>query len=364
MQKRLLCTAILACASIVFPQAGQAAKKLGNQKIERDYQLVEQDDLFDAQVSIKIPSANKKKKKGESSSVFSIQCLENTPGKTVLREDGLAFLSYALEANYFNKQRKQKTKQLLRKGKNPRSNAAVKSLTSKAKLAQAIANAGRSKCVRPAFRSFEAYNGSFGIEEARTICERFMYGCSEAELQQAVAEGLNSFVNRITTYVEDGWLNGTSNDLICDGRLSTNRDGSPNEDNESCDSHNPNDLYMPGVRYAWYYRTLYTPNRYFDRVALFLHQERASVNTSVLNSCERHAVLPYIDLVRRAARTGDLRQYCADFTKDHFGAIRYLNLDTSSYIGTPNEDFAREILELLCMSPTDLDGNPWYGTQD
>jgi Protein of unknown function (DUF1800) len=213
----------------------------------------------------------------------------------------------------------------------------------------------------PDFLSMDAYTGTFGEDEAHTLFNRFGFGASPARIQEAVADGLAKTIDKLTTYVEEPHMEAIENSLRCTGLFPGDpRNGT---DNYKCDLTNPNDIDMTGLKAGMLYRHLYSQNAFFERLEFFLRDRFQSVNTRVLGGCRRWAVIPYVNLVRKAARTGDFVQYTRDFGNDYFAAIIWLHLLDSTYVG-PNEDYAREVLQLGAVGPFNLDGTPVYGDLD
>ena len=295
------------------------------------------------QTSIKLTETVKDKRgrKKKKTSRHQIHCFETTPGQARVSGGGLLFTSLAEKLRYAKAVHKRK-----RTAKNARSQD----------LYTKLLKAGKKACLNLPFRSLDLYRGSFGREQAQTLCNRFLIACSPAEIDQAVADGLDAFVSRVSNYVSEPALDAEQQELRCDGRFADN------PANETCDALNPNDLYAPGVRYDIYNRLLKSRNRFFERIFLFLSDDRGAINSNALSSCELHALPAYVDTVREASISGSAKEYCREIVKDHLSGIRYLHLDGSDKYG-PNEDQARELMELQCMSPTDLDGNPVYADQ-
>lgn len=70
----------------------------------------------------------------------------------------------------------------------------------------------------------------------------------------------------------------------------------------------------------------------------------------------------YFDLLRSAATTGDYPALIKAITK-HPAMLRYLNGD-ANVASQPNQNYARELMELFTLGPTDPSGNPNYNNAD
>lgn len=340
------CTLIFSLALLVEPADAAKKRKKRNKKTKTPCVQVDEATaaaLFSADVTLANKKKKKKnKKKSPKTLKVSVQCMDTTPGLTRTNKKGqLQFCPY-------NKLAKQYRKKKGARNKN------------KAKQYKQLAKKGPTQCKRPPFADLRAYTGNFGPAEARTLLERFAFGASDAEVQRAVAEGLNATVNRLMTFTPEPWLDAEENELRCDGRLSSD------ENNEECNPDNPNDVYFPGVRYGIYYRLLYTQNPFHHKLWFFLHDERITASSAALGSCERHALVPYVEYLRYAATSGD---YIHPLRRANSDLLMHLNwLDGrdnhAGLLERPNENYAREFWELMTVGPTALDGSPVYGDRD
>ena len=214
----------------------------------------------------------------------------------------------------------------------------------------------------PDFLSMSPYTGPFGEDQARTLFDRFAYGAPPERIAQAVADGLAVTIQKLTNYTPEPDLDADEASMRCtrlprgDSRIGTT--------DFKCNPLDPNDIRMDGVRGALLYRHVATQNPFFDRLEFFIRDRFQSVNSNVINDGRRTwSVIPYINVVRKAAQQGDYVQYLRDFGNDYMGAMVWLHLLNSSAV-RPNEDEAREILQLGGTGPFNLDGTPVYGDLD
>lgn len=331
MTKNILCALsvylLLLSASVAEGQAKKA-------KLPK-YYLVQSYELFDETISVKDP---KKPKKSKS---VPIQCRDTVAGTAKNGRDGLQFTPFSLQIK------------LLKKAKRPNS--------AKIRFISQLNREATKRCKNPTAGSLAKYTGTFGPVEARTLYDRFAFGATEGEIKAAVAAGLDATVSKLTTYVNTPQVDAVEASLRCDGRL-------PDDpDKEICDPQNINDLSLEGLRYGIYYRILNAPNRFFDKMFMFLHDERLAVSSDVLDGCERHAAIKYVDKVRASARSGSYLNYLRDLNNDHLAHLKWLSGSSNRYIGPgsmPNENYGREFLELATIGPNALDGSPNYNDFD
>lgn len=249
--------------------------------------------------------------------------------------------------------------------------AMMKSQPSKKPLYSALNKAGQDICKSgdtttpvgplPDYLSMDKYTGPFGEEQARILFDRFGWSASPERIQKAVQDGLDKTITSLTTFVGEPNLDVIEKNMQCNGLLPDDpRNGT---DNYKCDPLDPNDIDMGGLKSALLYRHWYTQNPFLDRMIFFIHDRFQSVNTRVLGGCRTWAVRDHINMLRKAGLTGDYVQFLRDFGQDYFGAIIWLHLLDSTNVA-PNEDEAREILQLGGTGPYNLDGSPVYGDYD
>ncbi len=123
-----------------------------------------------------------------------------------------------------------------------------------------------------------------------------------------------------------------------------------------------------GVRRAWTYAMQKTNNPFRERLALWL-LGLWTVNQDVIQNDQARLLNDYINGnpsiplkgIRGYARAPQMREMALNMSKS---ALMLIFLDGASNIKTsPNENFARELLELFTTSPENLDGTPNY-TED
>ncbi|MBX7137669.1 MAG: DUF1800 domain-containing protein [Oligoflexia bacterium] len=300
-----------------------AAKKKSSPKPS----FIHASDVFSVGVRVKV---------GKKFKTMNVSCLDSVPGMTQNVKGGLVFNSYSKLASRLQKAG----------GRSP-----------KLPLYKALAQAGKSACTKPDFLSLEKYKGPFGAAEARTLYDRFGFGATPEQINDAVAKGLDRTVAELTTYVAEPWLEQYEAELRCDARPADDFD------NETCDPYNPNDIYDIGTEFGFVAHMWYTSKPYFDRMAFFLHNERMAARGQTVGGSDGWALIAHINMLRSAAITGDYRQFIKDYTRDYLGHLRALSGATNRGF-KPNEDFGREIMELGTTGPHDLNDKPVYTDLD
>lgn len=297
----------------------------------------------------------------------TIACLKKrTPGEvTKIRGSRVTFLSYKDQASRLSLQLARATPKQ-RKG-----------IQSKLALARRLEKLGKKSCRistapitdTPTNRkiehlSLERFKGAFGPIEAKILYNRFGFGGTQAEINEAVARGLEATVNKLLTPVAEPALENQIQDMTCDTWLVT--DPAAGSQNRTCNPSRVNDFSTTGFRYGVIHRFLKSQNPFFQKLAFFLMDERLATSHRVLDSCERHALKSYLNIVYQAAYSGDYMQYMRGLNNDHLMHFKWLDGGTNQGgIGNrPNENWAREFWELGTVGPTGLDGKPVYSDLD
>ncbi len=106
-----------------------------------------------------------------------------------------------------------------------------------------------------------------------------------------------------------------------------------------------------------------TQNPFHERLALLTLGDRLVVSSDgITQENQRPLMLSYIDLLRRGAQDHDYRSLLKDMG-EHGAMIKYLTLDQNKRTA-PNENYARELMELFSLGTTDRLGNPNYTNDD
>jgi Protein of unknown function (DUF1800) len=210
---------------------------------------------------------------------------------------------------------------------------------------------------------FDKYSGAFTAREARLLFERFAFGASPERIDLAVKQGIDATINSLTNFIPEntGPLNfdALEEDMACDTYISGEKNDKPN----SCVTDDPNDFSNDGVRLGLYLRLVNSPNPYFYKLFLFLHDERMAGSMRAADGGERSAIKQHVELLRRAATSGNYEQFLRDWNSDHLGNLNWL--DGADNKGkSPNENYAREFWELGTVGPNNLDGSPVYTDAD
>lgn len=213
--------------------------------------------------------------------------------------------------------------------------AKVKELTG---MQSAAANA----CNIPQNFSLAADKGPFGLIEAQSLCERFFLGCTHTQLLEAVQIGREAFIAKHTApHTLEAKFETDFLSMSCNTLLPEQTGGQP------CDANDPNDLNRSGIQYGLLRYLLNTQQPYYWQLFLFLLDEFMALSMSNVDGCANYAILDHIEMVRRAATSGDMIQYAKDYNEDMAGNL--FNLDGKENRGAiygVNENYGREFWEL------------------
>jgi hypothetical protein len=203
------------------------------------------------------------------------------------------------------------------------------------------------------------YTGTFGEQEARTLFDRFGFSAPPERIAQAVSDGLPETVRKLTTWQSEGNLDAIVADWVCDGWL--NGDGL---NANTCNSGDPYDFHNKLYPDSKLIKFLHSPNQYFYKFILFLHDERLAASDVTEDPWFlRHAYVDHWNMLLRASQTGDYRQFMREWMKDSLGHVFWQDGE-DNLKAYPNENFAREFWELGTLGTTDLNGAAVYTDTD
>lgn len=159
-------------------------------------------------------------------------------------------------------------------------------------------------------------------EKVAHLLRRFGLGASEAELDYYGKDGLKGAVDKLLGYKNNSWK------FDVDPMAFANGQGVVN------------------IRVAqgiWYLRVLATQNPLEEKMTIFWHHHFAVSGEKVENS---FAMMNYVDTLRTYA-TGNFKDLLRAVSKDP--AMIYWLDNQENVKGKPNENFAREVMELFTM---------------
>jgi hypothetical protein len=201
-----------------------------------------------------------------------------------------------------------------------------------------------------------AYTGPFTEVQARTLFDRFGFGAPPERIDQAVREGLEETIRKLTSWQSESTpynLDAIVNDWVCDGWLSG--DGL-----NTCSSSGTYDFHNKLYPDSKLIKFLHSPNQYFYKLILFLHDERlAGSDLTEDPYFMRHAYVDHWNMLLRASQSGDFKQFMRDWMKDSMGHVFWQDGEENQK-SRPNENFAREFWELGTVGTRDLNGNANY----
>ncbi|MCB0328860.1 MAG: DUF1800 family protein [Bdellovibrionales bacterium] len=213
--------------------------------------------------------------------------------------------------------------------------------------------------------NFQRYTGPFGIKEAQRLYSRFAYGASRAELQAAVARGLEATVEMLLTWTNEPAVDAGARDIMCDEYLQFEElhfDNDPDDDNEVCNPINPLDFEDEAYIQSLLYKRRETQNPLIYRIVDFFHDERMAAQCQNLQNSQRHFQVQHFNFLESVAKSFNYANYIRGVKDD--ALVAYVNLDLGENsvfnpLQDPNENFAREWLELASTSPM-YKGSPVY----
>jgi hypothetical protein len=201
------------------------------------------------------------------------------------------------------------------------------------------------------------YTGPFTETQARALFDRFGFGAPPERIAQAVSEGLETTITKLTTWQSEDNLDAIVNDWVCDGWLS-------GEGLNTCSSNGTYDFHNKMYANSKLIKFLHSPNQYFYKLILFLHDERlAGSDLTEDPYFMRHAYVDHWNMLLRASQSGDFKQFMRDWMKDSMGHVFWQDGEENQK-SRPNENFAREFWELGTVGTRDLNGNPNYTDLD
>jgi hypothetical protein len=216
--------------------------------------------------------------------------------------------------------------------------------------------------------SLAPYTGPFGEDQARTLFDRFGFGAPPERIDEAVRDGLDTTITKLTTWRrEDGQdpsypydLDTIVFDWSCDGWIKGDNLDNPGKCNKG-DQYDFQSGYFASGKLI---KFLHSPNQYFYKLVLFLHDERmAGSNITGDPWFYRHVQLDHWNMLLGAAQSGDYMQFMRNWMKDGMGHVFWLDGEDNMK-AFPNENFAREFWELGTVGTTDLNGNAVYTDLD
>ncbi len=336
-----------------MPFDASAAKRSKRKKVKADEEVLSSENGYDCY----------KNKKGKIVS-----------GKVVVKKKGTFFQVYRLKAKQKKalKRAQKKVKKLNRilnrKGElNAKKQALLERMQSKitnlsakerANTCTELFEGGNTENPAKPAANFTPYTGKFGIAEAQRLYTRFGYGASRADLNRAVSEGLTATVERLLTWQDEPSVEADALDIQCDEYLEREElyfDDDPDDDNQECNPNDPTDFDSEGFIQGMLYKRQHTSNPVFYRVVDLFHDERMAAQCGAAVDSQYHFRTKHFAFLESVAKAMDYAKYIREVKDDPL--VAYLNLDLGensvfNNLQSPNENFAREWLELATTSPT------------
>jgi hypothetical protein len=297
----------------------------------------------------------------------TISCVRSQDGKIVAgstSRDGSRFISdRAVFASKASKAR-EKIKELRSDGDQQRR---IRKLQARLRLIRASVSQNNQSCasgsnpipqptpvppVQDGFCDLSPQEGVATREQLLLLLSRGGFGLGvqeEGVYDTGLSDGISAAVDR---FMQD-----TPEDAATLYEILDLRDGAlGNQDDVIRGGDNFYDL--TGIRRAWLKRFVSTPNAYREKLAFFLYGIWTAGHEVVPNQTQFVVMWDYIELLRKHARTGDLRQLAYEVSTSPL-MLHYLD-GNGSKASNPNENFGREIMELFTLGPVDDQGNTNY----
>src|SRR5262245_20270194 len=166
--------------------------------------------------------------------------------------------------------------------------------------------------------SLAAYTGPFGEEQARILFDRFGFGAPPERIAQAVSDGLEPTIAKLTTWQSETTpynLDAIVADWVCDAWLS-------GDSQNTCASTGTYDFHKAHYSDSKLIKFLHSPNQYFYKLILFLHDERmAASDLSEDAWFMRHAYVDHWNMLLSAAQSNDYIQFMRKWMQDSLGHV-------------------------------------------
>ncbi len=254
--------------------------------------------------------------------------------------------------NFYGKVQNQK-KKIKKAKKANKPQATIKKLTKTLKNLKKANAAGRIACSQgPSLKaplgealSLEKLDKELSEEDVRYFLEKAGFGRGPREeylIDIGVGQGIDALVDAfMTTRAEDADLMARVTDRL-DGQIGSTTTQTPSGQ-------------RAGLMDLW----ANTNNPYAEKLAIFLLSVWTVAGDVIADETFRHVWWNYNNKIRSYAYADtDLPTMALDITRDPLMLI-FLNNELNVK-GNPNENYARELMELFTLGPTDLDNNPNY----
>ena len=212
-----------------------------------------------------------------------------------------------------------------------------------------------------------AYQGAFGFDEAKVLCDRFLFACSNGDIENLVNLGLEGAINEITRAL-DYTPNGADysdvlsyRNILCYGEYDNagNTYNNYNSAQKLCLNDHPYGTDVSILNAAMLNAFMKADShalRFRLRHMYFLHDERMSVDLGVGRFRERRyadqrninhplAVFKHHEMLWNSSLNMNYKDYLQGTIFDHVLHGSYLSGYANSS-NEPNENFARELWEL------------------
>lgn len=201
----------------------------------------------------------------------------------------------------------------------------------------------------------ETYTGPWTYTEAAHLLRRCMVGPTDAEIRQAVTDGMVATVNKLLTPFTP------SLELINDW-AGTDAWIRPADANQYTAWQTENFRRRETIVRWWERVIVQSPVSIQERMTLFWHNHF----TSELQTVNFPEFMYVQNQLLRSRSLGNFKQFALDVTRDvamliYLDGIKNFKRSNRDSI---NENYARELMELFTCGVTDWNGNPNYSQDD
>ena len=193
--------------------------------------------------------------------------------------------------------------------------------------------------------TFDTYTGTWGFEQAAHLLRRTTFGPTYAQINQATSDGLNATISKLF-----------ENQSLPADPIYYNFENDPNIANGESWVDEPTNFQISGLNGArkrslqgWSFKNIRESGMNIrEKMLLFWHNHFVVADTN--DSRFQHR---YMTLLRENA-LGNLKEFVEKITIDP-SMLQYLNGTQNSKFA-PNENYARELLELFTIGKGDAAG--------
>lgn len=189
------------------------------------------------------------------------------------------------------------------------------------------------------------YTGPWTEQQAAHVLRRTLFGPTHAEIKQAVKDGMATTIKNLLAQ-QSAALPPINFDEAAD--LAWYHRNNKNSFDSRANS----------LKAWWMDLMLFQPMNITEKLSLFWHNHLV---TSINGVGDPRLSYEYLQLIRNNCM-GNFKELMLSMSKNA-AVLVYLH-GNQNKVGSPNQDFARELMELFTLGRVDGNGNPNYSQQD